>query len=102
MENKKTWWQKLTVKNIGTTCGIIIFVLVFLFTFLFTTEFKDEWRILLAVFGSLVGAVGIGWLVLVLLVKKKQKLADPNQRKIEEAIKKVDDQNNQDKSQPQL
>lgn len=90
MENKNKKKPKLTVKNINTTFGAIIFVLVFLFTFLVTSnELREKWVILIAVFGSLVGAAGIAWLTTYLVFKKKQEKADPNKQKINQALEEL-------------
>lgn len=92
MENKNTWWSKLNVKNISKTFGVVVFVLVFVFTFLVTSsELKQHWVILLSVFGGVLALVIIAWVGLVLLVKKKKRDNDPNQQKIEQAIKSVQD-----------
>ena len=85
-DKTKTWWSKLTVKTVNGTFGIIIFVLVFLFTFLFGFEFKTQWKLLLEIFGPLVGAVGIAWLTIGLIVWKRNKTNDPNQQKIKQAL----------------
>ncbi|XQP55942.1 MAG: hypothetical protein ACOQNY_00905 [Mycoplasmoidaceae bacterium] len=92
MENKNTWWSKLNVKNISKTFGVVVFVLVFVFTFLVTSsELKQHWVILLSVFGGVLALVIIAWVGLVLIVKKKKRDNDPNQQKIEQAIKSVQD-----------
>lgn len=96
MENKNTWWSKLNVKNINTTFGIVVFVLVFVFTFLVTSsELKQHWVILISVFGGVLALIIIAWVVLALLVTKKKKANDPNQQKIEQAIKSVQDSEQQ-------
>lgn len=82
----QTWWSKLTVKTVNRTFGIVIFVLVFLFTFLFGFEFKEQWKLLLEIFCPIIGAVGIAWLVIALIVYKRNKINDPNQQKIKQAL----------------
>lgn len=89
MENKNKIKPKLTVKNINKTFGVIIFVLVFIFTFLFTSELKEHWVILVSVFGGVVAATGIVWLVMALVVRHKTYMSDENKQKINQALKNL-------------
>ncbi len=90
MENKNKLLSKLTVKNVSQVLGISIFVLVFLFTFLYSFEFKEQWVILLAVFGSLILLIGIVWILLVVWIKRSAKKKDINQQKIGKALEKLE------------
>ncbi len=89
-QNKTKLKDKLTVKNINKTFPIIIFVLVFIFTFLATSnELRQHWVILLSVFGGAVLLVGLTWLIMGLVIWKKAKNNDENQKKIKQALKKL-------------
>lgn len=90
MKIKDKLLSKLTIKNVNQILGITIFVLVFLFTFLFSFEFKQQWPILLAVFGPLVLLIAIIWIVLVVWIKKTTKSKDINQQKIDKALEKLE------------
>lgn len=96
---KNKFKDKLTVKNISKTFGAIIFVLVFVFTFLVTSnELRQHWVILLSVFGSLVLAAGIVWLVMALVVKHKKDKADTNKQTIKKALDKLEEEAKKEKN----
>lgn len=96
---KNKFKDKLTVKNISKTFGAIIFVLVFVFTFLVTSnELRQHWVILLAVFGSLVLAAGIVWLVMALVVKHKKDKTDTNKQTIKKALDKLEEEAKKEKN----
>lgn len=90
MINKNKFIDKLTVKNINTTFGLIVFVLVFLFTFFLTAnEFANHKLIILAVFGSIILATIAVWVALALIIHKRIKSKDINKQKIDKALDKL-------------
>lgn len=91
MENKNKAKQPITIKKLNRAFGIAAFVLVFVFTFALIDEtVKSHMAVWGIALGCSIAALGIAWLITILVFKNKQDKNDPNKQKIKQALDSIE------------